>query len=135
MSDYEAIVILENLKKRCLFSQRLTIDLAIKTLEERPQGDLISRGALKKKIEEVQYAQEFCIEHQIDYSVSMQMLGMVIDNAPTITPKPIANVTFDDDKLRELVNELKQEIIDGKIVLTNKSDYCPNCGADMRGGF
>lgn len=48
--------------------------------------DLISREALKKKIEEVQYTQEFCIEHQIDYSVSMQMLGMVIDNAPTVEP-------------------------------------------------
>ena len=48
------------------------------------ENDLISRSALKKKIEEVQYTQEFCIEHQIDYSISMQMLGMVIDNAPTV---------------------------------------------------
>lgn len=47
-------------------------------------NDSISRSALKKKIEEVQYTQEFCIEHQIDYSVSMHMLGMVIDNAPTV---------------------------------------------------
>lgn len=49
-------------------------------------NDLISRSALKKKIEEVQYTQEFCIEHKIDYSVSMQMLGMAIDNAPTVEP-------------------------------------------------
>lgn len=47
-------------------------------------NDLISREALKKKIEEVQYTQEFCIEHKIDYSVSMQMLGMVIDNAQPV---------------------------------------------------
>ncbi len=44
---------------------------------------LIDADELKKKIDEVQYTQEFCIEHQIDYSISMQMLGMVIDNAPT----------------------------------------------------
>ena len=64
-------------------------------------NDLISRSELKKKIEEVQYTQEFCIEHQIDYSISMQMLGMIIDNAPTV-PLP------------DFKEGYKQAIIDGK---------------------
>ena len=46
---------------------------------------LIDADKLKTAIEEVQYTQEFCIEHQIDYSISMQMLGMIIDNAPTVS--------------------------------------------------
>ena len=62
----------------------IALNMAIKALEERPQGDLINREALKKKIDEVQYTQDFCIEHQIDYSISMQMLGMIIDNAPSV---------------------------------------------------
>ena len=64
-------------------------------------NDLISRSELKKKIEEVQYTQEFCIEHQIDYSISMQMLGMIINNAPTV-PLP------------DFKEGYKQAILDGK---------------------
>ena len=58
-------------------------------------NDLISRSALKEKVDSVQYTKEFCIEHQIDYSISMQMLGLVIDNAPTIE-----------------INEITQDLID-----------------------
>lgn len=50
-------------------------------------NDLISREALKKAIEEAQYTQEFCVVHQINYSISMQMLGMIIDNAPTVSDR------------------------------------------------
>lgn len=39
---------------------------------------------LKKALERAQYTKEFCAEHHIDYSISMQMVGMIIDNAPTI---------------------------------------------------
>ena len=66
-------------------------------------NDLISREALRKKIEEVQYTQEFCIEHQIDYSVSMQMLGMVIDNAPTVEPK------LSDEQIEKITDLLETE--------------------------
>ena len=50
-------------------------------------NDLISRSALKEALDRVQYTQEFCIEHQIDYSISMQMVGLVINNAPTVEPE------------------------------------------------
>ena len=56
----------------------------MKVSDEEMNNDLISRSALKKAIEEVQYTQDFCVEHQIDYSISMQMLRMVIDNATTV---------------------------------------------------
>ena len=47
-------------------------------------GDL---DALKEALDNVQYTQEFCIEHQIDNSISMQMVGLVINNAPTVEPE------------------------------------------------
>lgn len=84
-------------------------------------GDL---DALKEKIEEVQYTQEFCIEHQIDYSISMQMLGMVIDNTPSV-----------DTTFREVVAyECGQKSVErpkGEWRLVKRSNYidivCPCC--------
>lgn len=109
-------------------------------------NDLISRKALKKKIEEVQYSQDFCVEHHIDYSVSMQMLGMVIDNAPTVDTtfnevvayecgkksfeRPQGEwlwLGFDDGDSRRWSCSLC-----GRGV-KNQENFCPNCGADMRG--
>ena len=81
---------------------------------------LIDANALKKKIDEVQYTQEFCIEHRIDYSISMQMLGMIIENAPTVEQPtgewiPITKRPMTDDEWEELSDEAKDYIDeDGK---------------------
>lgn len=122
-------------------------------------GDLISREVLKNEIEEVQYSQEFCIEHHIDYSVSMQMLGMVINNAPTVEVGYLTNCANCEkvEKIRakrpqgewvtweeagnDIASPNRHECScchDSAQVLVNGiellSDFCPNCGADMRGG-
>lgn len=119
--------------------------------------DLISRSALKEEFAKHEDRKGYLIGDWED----------IIDNAPTVELEPFCKVTLDEDKLREIVDELRQEIIDGEIVLTEKkktghwnyarfgnqtlvkcseceeeflgndvSDYnfCPNCGADMRGG-
>lgn len=111
---------------------------------------LIDANALKKKIDEVQYTQEFCIEHRIDYSISMQMLGMIIDNAPTVEQE--VYMTAKDYNL--FLEGYKQGNKDfarpqGKWISANgtyycsrckhyayerqKFDFCQDCGADMRG--
>ena len=82
----------------------------------------------------------------------------VIRNAPTIEPKAkvIAQVTFDEEKMREIVKEaverFKEEYeiepkrgkwVDDEFVgqyrcsecdyyAIDEYDFCPNCGADMR---
>ena len=88
-----------------------------------------------------------------------------VDNAPTVEPQkvPIANVTFDTEKLKELTDEIVERIKSGEIVLQDerpkgewieyKEDneiryycsnclitkgqavncFCASCGADMRG--
>ena len=114
--------------------------------------DLISRSALKKKIEEVQYTQEFCIEHQIDYSVSMQMLGMVIDNAPTVLHdnysmgyqdgvKKVLSERPNGEWIKLFENPFTNGYVCSfcghKIQVTEqflpKVTECEVCGADMRG--
>lgn len=125
--------------------------------------DLISRSALEAEFR--RRADTFDKELGGDL-FHISEIVMVIDNAPTVELEPFCKVTLDEDKLREIVDELRQEIIDGEIVLTEKkktghwnyarfgnqtlvkcseceeeflgndvSDYnfCPNCGADMRG--
>lgn len=115
-------------------------------------NDLISRSELKMKIEEVQYTQEFCIEHQIDYSISMQMLEMVIDNAPTVDINTELSVAYLKGRRQGQSDERPQgEWINREAVsnttfpfweryecnqchkFNGYSNFCPNCGADMRG--
>lgn len=93
MNNEEAIAILENLKTQgeCFFSRRLALDLAIKALKERPQGEWLEVK------EEVHY----------DYW--------------TVCECSLCKHSW-------VLGELSIEDI--------KDDYkfCPNCGADMRGG-
>jgi len=102
---------------------------------------LIDADALKKEIEDVQYTQEFCIEHQIDYSISMRMLSMIIDNAPTVEQqkgKWIYSTPVDKEKeyggyCSRCKCDMPIFIEDWKQVYC-ETDYCPNCGAKMKGG-
>ena len=124
---------------------------------ERPKGDLISREALKKAINDNGYSHYFEI-------------FAIIDNAPTVEPtfKPIAEIKLDKEQLQEIVDKAKVEVMasverpQGKWIkqygksyelITNEgvfvgeltkcpkcqydkargSNFCPNCGADMRG--
>lgn len=87
----------------------------------------------------------------------------MIDNAPTVEPEvkevPIATVTFDTEKLKELTNDIVERIKSGELVVPRQKgewitndvtlsawrcdkclyatpstyNFCPNCGADMRG--
>lgn len=84
MNNEEAIAILENLKTQgeAFFSRRLALDLAIKALEERPQGEWIEHNSYFHKCSKCQKIVGF------DY--------------------------------------IEQE---GEMF-----NFCPNCGADMRGG-
>ena len=69
------------------------------------------------RLVDADYLREFVGRFELD---TREKILQMIDNAPTITPKPIAMLTFDEGKLREIVGELKQELIDGRIYLTDK---------------
>lgn len=117
---------------------------------------IIDADALKKAVEEFPN----CYNGWSD-AYDKAYIIEAIDDAPTIEPKEkvIAQVTFDDEKLREIVKEaverFKEEneiepkrerceyckdggFIGQRIMLGNdekwhKIRFCPNCGADMRG--
>ena len=119
---------------------------------EKTTSDLINRAALKEQIDSVQYTKEFCIEHQIDYSISMQMLGLVIDNAPTVdisgseyfpyrtayfnglsdgiaTSRPQGKWIKDEE--HSITIDMFKCTICGFWNGATHFNFCPNCGAKM----
>ena len=72
-------------------------------------NDLISRSALKE---------EFLSKTHLTL---FELLDL-IDNAPTVEPEKvlIANVTFDEEKLKELTDEIVERIKSGEIVLQDE---------------
>lgn len=57
--------------------------MAYKALKEKPQGDLISRDALKKTIKDI-VDQE--IKEDRTWAIGLRHSLSIIDNAPTISP-------------------------------------------------
>ena len=129
-------------------------------------NDLISRSALKK-----QFAKKcvhncyYCKSAIWDKKTERYNCGL-IDNAPAVDPEKvlIANVTFDEEKLKDSVQtEVIEKIKSGELVIKDErpqgkwikldsdnpyavecpfcnarhccvQNFCGNCGADMRKG-
>lgn len=119
--------------------------------------DLISRSALRKDIERLYSVykdnKDYFYTDVLDH----------IDNAPTVDIEPFVSVTFDKDELNRITDErVIEPIKNGELVIKEKRptghwiieecslgktyycsecyahpevcfDFCPYCGADMRG--
>lgn len=59
----------------------------LNALKKEPCTDAISRQAALDAIEKAQYSRDFCKEHHIDYSISMEMVRIVLHDLPPVTPK------------------------------------------------
>ena len=57
-----------------------------KALKQEPCVDAISRQAFEDAIEKAQYSRDFCKEHHIDYSISMEMVRIVLHDLPPVKP-------------------------------------------------
>jgi len=77
----------------------------------------IDADALKKAIEKG-FEENFFSDYEPTECVC-KLYDDCINNAPTVEPEkiPVCNLTFDEDKLKEIVDKLKNEIISGEIVL------------------
>lgn len=155
MTNKEAIELIKDIEEdgRNVDSEKMkALDLAIKALEQTEvKGDLISREALKKALDEQMNFEENCRDSVFD----------IIDNAPTAEQKNIVIIP------PELITELAETVvgiikdIDWKAVIEKMAEkpkgewlfhrcnkcgkgydkninldnyhFCPNCGADMRG--
>ena len=127
-------------------------------------NDLISREELKGCIEQWFAMVRYYHPYSKSTNIPKEEVFDLINHTPTVTVEPdkvlVANVTFDEDKLKALVQkEVIGKIKSGELVIkderpqgewvgdgfvfcnqcgcshgTHKTNFCPNCGADMRGG-
>ena len=148
MSNEEVIEVLKGLVfgsfDRTTRKERQALDLAIKALEERPQGDLISRSELKK----------CAIPCQIHNGALTDLCVPLyqIDNAPTVDCYTFTQVKelFDlnvqmADEIENLKRPQGEWIEQTKYPYaynctncgfenTHKANFCEKCGADMKKG-
>lgn len=82
-------------------------------------NDLISREALKEALKsKVDLNQDDPFDR--GYNIGIEAAIDLLDNAPTVEPEkvPVANVTFDADKLKDIVEtEVIEKIKSGELVL------------------
>lgn len=132
-----------------LFSEaRQFLNLAIKALEERPQGDCISRSELMKAIGTMVEA-EMPIDEK--WALGLKYSLKVIDNAPTVETFTLEDMqnNFDAgvDSIIGKYDKARGEWIDQmatkgyvecpfchKQITGGDLNFCVKCGADMRGG-
>lgn len=119
-----------------------------KALEDRPQGNLISREDLKKAIET--WDKFACLPNgkltpfymlnkpEKDYEPYVHLRDMrnAIDNAPTVERpqgewvKVVQNLCWHYECNQCHERPLMARLVDEDVL----SNFCPNCGADMRKG-
>jgi Zn finger protein HypA/HybF involved in hydrogenase expression len=136
-------------------------NMAIKALEQEPCEDAVSRQAvsyiIKSHIHEI--ITESGTDKNAHTNAVLRAIVNLVETMPPVTPTTcIAKVTFDKDELQKIVDEsVKEMIVERKkgkwieepncwlrcscckshyphtsINGVRGSNYCPNCGADMR---
>lgn len=120
----------------------------IKVKPYNPSGDLISRKQVLDELMAHQYSQDFCKEHNIEYSINSSMVRIIVNDAQTVEPgrsngKWVGIADF-LKHLEELTGNRysASQYYDGSLYCnhcwaeggTTKTNFCPNCGADMRKG-
>lgn len=108
----------------------------IKRIE--PCDDCISREQALKEFEEDQYHREYCIEHEIDRSISMEMVRIRLHDLPSVTPQPKTGHWIETGA-EELpfgitVLELTCSTCGWSSALIIPRNYCPKCGTKMEEG-
>ena len=90
-------------------------------LEQEPCTDVISRQAFGDAIEKAQYSLDFCKKHHIDYSISMEMVRIILHDLPPVTA----------EKVGQWENH-KCSACGYGVMPWNDTPYCPNCGTKMQ---
>ena len=120
--------------------------------EERPQGDLISRSVVKGMISDksipIKFEEETRGEWQYSSGMILSDIYDVIDNAPTVEITDYD--TGYQDGLEDGLNDIRpqgewikhstyKDVLicskcnHGSNQVYDTFNFCPNCGADMRG--
>lgn len=133
-------------------------DTAIEQLHElgyglgqkiEPCDDCVSRQAVIDMVRKKQHSREYCIEHHIDFSIDVGAFNVGISSLPPVKPTR-AKGKWIFEEIEEGKQVLKcskcgtirqrgeNSTLEGFIILCENcitlDNFCPHCGADMRGG-
>lgn len=88
-------------------------------------SEYIDREALKK---------ELAPYEENDFSQQIDVILEIVDRQPPADVRPVVYGEKISDGFDEMYTEFFKCTICGCSDLTARSNFCPNCGADMRGG-
>ena len=115
------------------------LDMAIKALEQQPCEDTISRQAA---IDALGYCQTYLFDSRDkDKKISLEDAEYAIEQLPSTQPerpKGKWNTYYHSDteftySCNSCGYSAPYQVLGGEVV-QKKWNFCPNCGADMRGG-
>lgn len=103
-------------------------------------SDLISRSALIKRIRD--YADEVgCVRGEYELANGILKAISVVEDAPTVEAKPVVHGYWIENTAGYYVCSNCRQLAKGDMTgcfkdrkfRQERTDFCPNCGADMRG--
>lgn len=104
----------------------------IKALKQESCEDCISRQAVLDALDKSKYSNEFCEEHNIDWSINLGMAHIVVNELKPVTPQPkIGHWIEHPHEAGENWEYSRYECSECHVWTDDDSDYCPNCGAKM----
>ena len=103
---------------------------AEKETHKQQTEDTISRQMALREFEKDQYRLEYCKEHGIDRSISMEMVRIRLHDLPPVTPKQKIG-HWVDGHCDICGCDVPAYIIDWKWQKDMNAKFCPNCGAKM----
>jgi len=104
-------------------------DLPTFSVPEREKGtDLISREKALTELEAHKLPKQYCIDHNIDETIDMGMVRIILNQLPSAV---LEREKGEWIKCCSCCREYKCSNCEYEHC--QESNFCPNCGADMRG--
>jgi hypothetical protein len=124
MTREEAIQALKKEKKTALHENKVAFDMAIKALEQEPCEDAVSRKAIDL----------LCFEFLRANSDDNCAFYERFRDLPPVTPTRKVGKWIEIKNKKGAVIALRCDCCEKSPKHAIRSLWCPNCGADMRGG-
>lgn len=93
--------------------------------------ELISRQAVLDAVDAHKYSDSFCEEHNIDWSINLGMVHILVNELPYQHEKVGKWIHKNDDCNDWLECSECEYGSEGEVKFGHGTNFCPNCGAKM----
>lgn len=114
------------------------LDDLIDTSKLKDCDDAISREAAIEALDAHKYSNDFCVEHNIDWSINFEMAHIILNELPAVYPNPKKGMWVRKYSRPNVYQDTYWycSACDAacKYEWAQLFAYCPNCGANMEVG-